>query len=214
MKNGHDGNGVRHRMCPTKEALSLLPLPLGEAGRRPGEGAFRGGTFDESTLTPALSQRERENENRQLCRKIRAAESVPNSFASNGLGSGGQRFGQWPHADVAKANRVPMILQADVPFQWLVPGLLLRPLVEVVNLPAVEDDVNHRPPTADRQPVPLTRRPHRIFFWGDVAIERPAGERTGGFTRIIKQLDFVAETGWPGVLWGIEINGPGANPDP
>jgi len=42
-----------------------LPLPLGEAGRRPGEGAFRSGTLDESTLTPALSQRERENENRQ-----------------------------------------------------------------------------------------------------------------------------------------------------
>ena len=50
------------------------PLPLGEAGRRPGEGAFRCGTFDESTLTPALSQRERENEKRQLRRPIRAAE--------------------------------------------------------------------------------------------------------------------------------------------
>ena len=37
------------------------PLPLGEAGRRPGEGVFRCGTLDESTLTPALSQREREN---------------------------------------------------------------------------------------------------------------------------------------------------------
>ena len=75
-----EGDGVRHGMCPTKRELSILPLPLGEAGRRPGEGAFRCGTFDESTLTPALSQRERENENRQQRCKIRVAELVPNRF--------------------------------------------------------------------------------------------------------------------------------------
>ena len=40
--------------------VSELPLPLGEAGRRPGEGAFLCERSDESTLTPALSQRERE----------------------------------------------------------------------------------------------------------------------------------------------------------
>ena len=67
-------------MCSTKRELSILPLPLGEAGRRPGEGAFRCGTFDESTLTPALSLREREDENRQLRHKIRAAELVPNTI--------------------------------------------------------------------------------------------------------------------------------------
>jgi len=67
-------------MCPTKRELSILPLPLGEAGRRPGEGAFRCGTFDESTLTPALSQRERGNGKRQLRRKIRAAELVPHTI--------------------------------------------------------------------------------------------------------------------------------------
>jgi len=60
-------------MCSTKRELSNLPLPLGEAGRRPGEGAFLSGTLDESTLTPALSQRERENENRQQRCKIRDA---------------------------------------------------------------------------------------------------------------------------------------------
>lgn len=49
-----DGNGVRHGMCPTKRELAIGPLPLGEAGRRPGEGVFRFGPFDESTLTPAL----------------------------------------------------------------------------------------------------------------------------------------------------------------
>jgi len=71
-------------MCPTERELSILPLPLGEAGRRPGVGAFRSGTLDESTLTPALSQRERENENRQQRCKIRAAELVPNSIAIPG----------------------------------------------------------------------------------------------------------------------------------
>jgi hypothetical protein len=44
----------------------LSPLPLGEAGRRPGEGAFDDATKNTltpaSTLTPALSQRERERE--------------------------------------------------------------------------------------------------------------------------------------------------------
>ena len=43
-----------------KRSLPKLPLPLGEAGRRPGEGAFCCGNPDESTLTPSLSQRERE----------------------------------------------------------------------------------------------------------------------------------------------------------
>ena len=43
-----------------KDTVSVSPLPLGEAGRRPGEGAFRHGNCDESTLTPALSPRERE----------------------------------------------------------------------------------------------------------------------------------------------------------
>jgi hypothetical protein len=42
----------------------LSPLPLGEAGRRPGEGAFNDATKNTltpaSTLAPALSQRERE----------------------------------------------------------------------------------------------------------------------------------------------------------
>ena len=79
-KLGPPANGVRHGMCSTKRELSILPLPLGEAGRRPGEGAFRSGTLDESTLTPALSQRERENENRQQRCKIRVAELVPNRF--------------------------------------------------------------------------------------------------------------------------------------
>jgi len=72
-------------MCSTKRELFILPLPLGEAGRRPGEGAFRSGTLDESTLTPALSQRERENENRQQRCKIRAAELVPNRIAHRDL---------------------------------------------------------------------------------------------------------------------------------
>jgi DNA-binding CsgD family transcriptional regulator len=48
--------------------VALPPLPLGEAGRRPGEGAARNerglphGSREQlrSTLTPALSQRERE----------------------------------------------------------------------------------------------------------------------------------------------------------
>ena len=44
----------------TDEALPKLPLPLGEAGRRPGEGAFRYCKYDERILAPALSQRERE----------------------------------------------------------------------------------------------------------------------------------------------------------
>jgi len=57
VRSGHPGNGVRHGMCPTKRELSLVPLPLGEAGRRPGEGAFRCGTFDESTLTHLSSGR-------------------------------------------------------------------------------------------------------------------------------------------------------------
>ena len=83
-------------MCPTKRALSLLPLPLGEAGRRPGEGAFRCGTFDESTLTPALSQWERENENRQLRRKIRAAELVPNRIARASWAARTSRHGKRP----------------------------------------------------------------------------------------------------------------------
>ncbi len=47
----------------------LSPLPLGEAGRRPGEGAFDDATkntlIQASTLTPALSQREREEENQR-----------------------------------------------------------------------------------------------------------------------------------------------------
>ena len=79
-KLGHPASCVRHGMYSTKRELSILPLPLGEAGRRPGEGAFRSGTLDESTLTPALSQRERENENRQQRCKIRVAELVPNRF--------------------------------------------------------------------------------------------------------------------------------------
>ena len=43
------------------ESVPPSPLPPGEAGRRPGEGAFRCCKCDESTLTPALSQREGEN---------------------------------------------------------------------------------------------------------------------------------------------------------
>jgi len=58
-----------------------LPLPLGEAGCRPGEGAFRCGKLDGSTLTPALSQREREKETRHLGCTMRAAELVPNTIA-------------------------------------------------------------------------------------------------------------------------------------
>ena len=68
MTAGTVGRGMRF----AERELPILPLPLGEAGRRPGEGAFHRGTLDESTLTPALSQRERENENRPLYGKIGA----------------------------------------------------------------------------------------------------------------------------------------------
>jgi uncharacterized protein YfaP (DUF2135 family) len=49
----------------------LSPLPLGEAGRRPGEGASDDATKNTltpaSTLTPALSQREREKIDTRSC---------------------------------------------------------------------------------------------------------------------------------------------------
>ena len=50
-----------------------MPLPLGEAGRRPGEGASRRVTVDESTLTPALSRREREEDMGPFGREIKTA---------------------------------------------------------------------------------------------------------------------------------------------
>jgi len=62
----------------------LWPLPLGEAGRRPGEGALRCVTFDKSTLTPTLSQRERENKRRPLRCKTTAAKLVLNTIAIHG----------------------------------------------------------------------------------------------------------------------------------
>jgi hypothetical protein len=55
---GLEGNPVRHGTCWHERAFSILPLPLGEAGRRPGEGAAEVAQIP-CTLTPTLSQRER-----------------------------------------------------------------------------------------------------------------------------------------------------------
>lgn len=67
-----------------------------------------------------------------------------------------------------------MILQADMALEWLVPGLLHRSLVKVVDRLTIQDNINNRASATDLERIPIAGRLHRIFPRGNVAIERPA----------------------------------------
>jgi len=89
------------RAAGQPEAGSLLsPLPLGEAGRRPGEGAVAA-TRTAGTLTPALSQRERETSGvRGADRHIETAAAAP-AAAVSGIRSFVHRIRRLDHLQPA-----------------------------------------------------------------------------------------------------------------
>ena len=125
----------------------------------------------------------------RACARNQVAEVAAGSLAAGSM----PRPGEVAHAKRSKLDVASMVLKAQVSCQRFLAKLRNGRLVDVDDQLAVERHLDPRSVAGDVDGVPLAGPAHGVLPRCHVAVERPAGMGGRWLSRVVEQLDLVAE---------------------